>query len=126
MKKGVFIIVLIWFFGQYIIYDHWGVVNSSLWSLYYYFWPSFLASSIILLQIKRNTPILLKIYYGGLPLIIFFHYFRICFKYEGDYFRFMKNISGEGVAYWITAIYVALLLIIILYHFKIKNYASKT
>ena len=99
------ILVIYFVIGQYICYDLFGK-ESSLWILYYFAWPAILAIGVIINELKKTLPLLIKIYYGGVIGVIIFHYLHLASKYEPDRLAFIEKMSERGEIYHLATAYL--------------------
>ena len=112
--SGNMVIVAIFMIMQYDIYNMFGSWHSMNWMIYYHLCPVILIIGVLINEIRKPIGKLFKVLSYGLIFISLYHFLRICYDYNPDYFAFINEWSKAKAVYYFPIFFSILVLILII------------
>lgn len=110
------ILVALYCFFQYSVYDLVGEWENSFDSLYYWGVPVCFMLYILYLELNRPIKLISKIIVIGLAIVLLYHYLRLVRFYEDDWFVFMSKLEHSKPVYNTTIVYIIICILIEVYN----------
>jgi len=100
--------VVFYVFFQYIFYDLNGDWENTAYTLYYWGVAPIFLIALLYFEFLKPIGVMPKIYIVILAVVIIYHYLRLCFSYDPNYFAFISKLESSKPVYYSSIIYLLL------------------